>query len=177
MRRNRKEKLKVYAVTLYKINKALKIKDIQQKPLQQLISKEYHEFLPLFDKVIAEKLPPHRPYNHKITLQQDFTPPFSPIYSVSREELQVLMDWIKKNLSKEFIRSSSSPCRAPVLFAPKPNGGLRVCVDYRGLNEGTVNNWYPLPFIQETLLQLSKAKWDTKLDVTDAYIMIQNRRK
>ena len=85
----------------------MELKDLQEKPLEQLIPKEYHEFLPLFDKVVAEKLPPHRLYDHKITLQEGFVPPFGPIYSLSREELQVLKEWIEKNLSKGFIRSSS----------------------------------------------------------------------
>jgi hypothetical protein len=125
-KRNKKEKLKVYAVTLYEINKALEIQDLQEKRLEQLIPKEYHEFLLVFDKVIAERLPPHRPYNHKITLQNGFMPPFGPIFSLSREELQVLKEWIEKNLSKGLIRSSSSPCGAPVLFGSKPNGDLRL---------------------------------------------------
>ena len=173
VRRIRREKLKVYAVTLYEINKALGIKDLQEKPLEEVIPKEYHEFLPLFSKEVTETLPPHRPYDHKIKLQEGFTPPFGPIYSLSREELQVLKEWIEKNLSKGFIRSSSSPCGAPVLFAPKPGGGLRLCVDYRGLNEGTIKNRYPLPLIQETLLRLSKARYYTKLDVRHAYNMIR----
>jgi hypothetical protein len=54
MRQNKYDKLKVYAVTLYKINNELKLKDLQQKPLTEVIPTEYHKFLPLFDKVIAE---------------------------------------------------------------------------------------------------------------------------
>jgi hypothetical protein len=69
MRQIKKEILKVYAVTLYEINNALGIKDLQEKPLEEVIPKEYHEFLLLFSKVTAEKLPPYRPYNHKIKLQ------------------------------------------------------------------------------------------------------------
>jgi hypothetical protein len=168
VRRIISEKSKVYAVTLYEINKALGNQDLQDKPLEEVIPKEYHEFLPLFSKVIAETLPPHRPYDHKIKLQEGFTPPFGPIYSLSQKELGVLKEWIQKTLSKGFIRSSSSPCGAPVLFAPKPGGGLRLCVDYRGLNKGTIKNRYPLPLIQETLLRLSKACYYTKLDVRDA---------
>jgi cyclopropane fatty-acyl-phospholipid synthase-like methyltransferase len=53
------ENVIVYAVTLYKINKALDIKDLQEKLLEQLIPKKYHDFLPPFDKVIAERLPLH----------------------------------------------------------------------------------------------------------------------
>jgi hypothetical protein len=130
MRQIKKEKLKVYAVMLYEINKALGIKDLQEKPLEEVIPKEYHKFLPLFSKVIAETLPPHRPYDHKIRLQEGFIPLFGPIYSLLHNELEVLKEWIEKNLSKGFIRSSSSPCKASVLFAPKPGGGLRLCINY-----------------------------------------------
>jgi hypothetical protein len=49
--------------------------------LEQSILKEYHEFLPLFDKVIAEAQPPHWPYDHKITVWEEFTPPLWPISS------------------------------------------------------------------------------------------------
>ena len=94
---------------------------------------EYHDFLPLFDEVIARELPPHQPYDHSIPLKKDFTPPFGPIYSLNRVELETLKAWIEDNLSKEFIRSSSSPAGAPVLFAKKADGSLRLCVDYRGL--------------------------------------------
>ena len=120
----KRHKLKVYSVTLYKINKVLGLKDLQEKPLEKVIPKEYHEFLSLFNKVIAEQLPPYRPYNHLIVLQEGFTLPFESIYSLSWEELKVLMEWIKKNLSKGSILFSSLPYRAPILFAPKPGGGL-----------------------------------------------------
>ena len=103
VRKIRRKKLKVYAITLYKINKALGVKNLPEKSLEEVIPKEYHEFLPLFSKVIAETLPPHQPYDHKIKLQEGFTPAFGPIYSLSREELQVLKEWIEKNLSKGFI--------------------------------------------------------------------------
>jgi hypothetical protein len=151
IRRNKKKKLKVYMVTLYEINKALEIEDFQEKLQEQLIPKEYHEFLPLFDKVISEKLPSYQLYDHKIILRKSYTPSFRPIYSLSWEELQVLIDWIEKNLSKGFIRLSSSPCRAAMLFPPKSNRVLRLCVDCGVLNKGTIKNQYLLPLIQKTL--------------------------
>jgi hypothetical protein len=79
MRRNKKEKPKVYAVTLYEINTALEVKDLPQNLLEQLIPKKYNEFFPLFDKVIDERLLPYRPYDHTISLQGSFTPTFGPI--------------------------------------------------------------------------------------------------
>jgi hypothetical protein len=62
------------------------------------------------------------------------TPPWGPLYGMSREELIVLRKTLTELLDKNFIRASSSPASAPVLFVKKPGGGLRFCVDYRGLN-------------------------------------------
>jgi hypothetical protein len=53
---------------------------------------------------------------------------------MSRAELIVLKEWLEENMSKGFIRQSSSPFAAPVLFAKKPGGGLRFCIDYRDIN-------------------------------------------
>ncbi|KAJ6436948.1 retrovirus polyprotein [Purpureocillium lavendulum] len=88
---------------------------------------------------------------------------------MSREELIVLRRTLTELLDKGFIRASSSPASAPVLFVRKPGGGLRFCVDYRGLNAITKKDRYPLPLIEETLRSLSKAKWLTKLDVIAAF--------
>jgi len=91
---------------------------------------EYHEFLPLFKKTIAEVLPPHHSYNHKIPLKEGFTPLFGPLYSLSKPELQALHQWIDENLFKRFIRASSSPAGAPILFVKKKDDSLCLCMDY-----------------------------------------------
>jgi hypothetical protein len=72
-------------------------------------------------------------------------------------------------LEKNFIHVSHLSAAAPVLFVRKPGGGLRFCVDYRALNAITKKDWYPLPLIQETLNQIGKAKWFTKLDVSTVF--------
>ncbi|KAG0153116.1 hypothetical protein PDIDSM_2075 [Penicillium digitatum] len=83
--------------------------------------------------------------------------------SMSRNELEVLKDWIEDNLRKGFIRPSSSPAASPVLFVKKPGGGLRFCVDYRALNAITVKDRYPLPLTKETLNNLKGMKFFTRL--------------
>ena len=88
---------------------------------------------------------------------------------MSKDELLVLRKTLSDYLSKGFIRVSNSPAAAPVLFAKKPGGGLRFCVDYRALNRLTRKDRYPLPLIQETLRSLTKAKWFTKLDVITVF--------
>ena len=95
---------------------------------------------------------------------------------MSRDELLVLRKTLLELLDKGFIRVSQSPAGAPVLFARKPGGGLRFCVDYRALNAVTVKDRYPLPLIRETLRQLCSAKWFTKLDVRAAFHRIRMKK-
>lgn len=141
---------------------------VHTDPKTKLPDRWWHH-LELFDRKEANKLPPHRDCDLKIELKEGATPPFGPMYSMSREELLVLRKFLEDNLKKGFIRPSNSPCASPVLFARKPGGGLRFCVDYRALNALTVKNRYPLPLLQETLSRLSKAKYFTKVDVIAAF--------
>jgi hypothetical protein len=90
-----------------------------------------------------------------------------------RDELLVLRKTLTDLLNKGFICVSSLPAAAPVLFVRKPGGGLRFCVDYRGLNRVTKKDRYPLPLIYETLRNISKARWFTKLDVIAAFHKIR----
>jgi hypothetical protein len=92
---------------------------------------------------------------------------------MSREELVALRKKLTDLLQKGFIRVSHSSAAAPVLFVRKPGGGLRFCVDYRALNAITKKDRYPLPLINETLNQIGRAKWFTKLDVTAAFHKIR----
>lgn len=133
------------------------------------IPAEYHDLRGIFTQQEADKLPPHRPYDHTIPLEPGATPPFGTIYSMSPAELEVLRKYIEENLRKKFIRHSQSPCGAPILFVKKPDGTLRLCVDYRGLNKITTKNRYPLPLIGELLDRISRAKYFTKFDVRDGY--------
>ena len=106
-------------------------------------------------------------------LKEGFTPLFGPIYSLSIPELKALREWLDENLSKGFIRASSLPAGAPILFVKKSDGSLRLCMDYRGLNAGTIKNRYPLPLIREILIQLSKARYYTALDVRGTYNLLR----
>ncbi|KAI0992119.1 hypothetical protein K3495_g16067, partial [Podosphaera aphanis] len=130
---------------------------------------QYHDYLDVFDRKQANLLPPHRPWDHPIDLQPGTIPPASRPYSMNQKELKALREYLDQELSKGFIRISRSPAAAPVLFVKKPNGDLRFCIDYRGLNAISVKNRHALPLISETLSQLSRAKYYTKLDVISAF--------
>ncbi|UTT89897.1 hypothetical protein NDA17_006194 [Ustilago hordei] len=100
-------------------------------------------------------------------------PPQGPLYLKGPKEMSELRRYLDENLEKGFIKPSKSPARSPVLFVPKKDGGLRLCVDYRGLNEITVKNRAPLPLIEEQLFLLRKARIYTKLDLRAAYNLIR----
>jgi hypothetical protein len=92
---------------------------------------------------------------------------------MTQEELKVLKEYIKENLTKGCIQASSSPAGVPVLFVKKSDGSLGLCVDYRGFNKITIKNRYPLRLIRETLDRLAKAKCYNKLDIQCGYNQIR----
>ena len=99
------------------------------KTILRCVPQEYHDFLDVFSKVNADKLPEHRACDHHIELVGP-VPPVGPIYSLSIAERDELQAYIQEMLSKGFIWPSSSSTGAPVLFAKKKDGGLQFCVDY-----------------------------------------------
>lgn len=159
------------------IEKALEVKPPVDP--RQLLPQHYHEFIEVFEPANATKIPPSRPgIDHEILLEKDANGhekavPWGPLYSMSREELLVLRKTLTELLDKNFIRVSKSPAGAQVPFAKKLGGGLRFCVDYRGLNAITRKDRYPIPLIRETLRSLTKARYPTKLDVIAAFHRIR----
>jgi hypothetical protein len=167
----KKPKNHIFSASIKDIEKALRPK--QHIDPRTILPPEYHEFLDVFSRQEADTLPPSRPYDHKIELKEDAKLPISRLYPMSRDELLVLKKYLEEHLKKGFIRASSSPISAPVLFVKKPGGGLRLCVDYRALNALSTKNQYPLPLIRETLDRLAKAKYYTKLDIIAAFNRIR----
>ena len=72
-------------------------------------------------------------------------------------------------LEKWFIRPSSSPWGAPVLFVKKKDGSMRMCIDYHELNKVTIKNRYPLPRIDDLFDQLQGARYFSKIDLRSGY--------
>lgn len=120
-------------------------------------------------------LPPHRKgRDHSIELNKDnqgrdLGVPWGPLYGMSRDELLVLRKTLTDLLGRGWIRVNNSPRETPVLFIKKAGGGLRFCVDYRALNTITRQDRYPLPLFRETLRNIAKAKYFTKVDVRASF--------
>ena len=116
------------------------------------IPAEYSDYSNVFLAENATELPENTGINeHAIELKEGKQPPFRPIYSLGPVELEMLKTYIKTNLAESFIRPFKSPDGAPILFDRKPDRSFCLCVDYRGLNNITIKNQYPLPLIGESL--------------------------
>ena len=113
---------------------------------------EYSDFADVFLEKSANVFPKRIGANeHAIELEKGKQPPYGPIYSLGLVELQILKTYIRTNLSNSFIRASKSPAGAWILFVRKPDGSLRLCVNYQELNNLTIRNRYPLPLISKSL--------------------------
>jgi hypothetical protein len=94
---------------------------------------------------------------------------------VSGPELVELKKQIDELLEKGYIRPSTSPWAALVLFMEKKDGTKRMCIDYRALNEVTVKNKYPLPQIEDLFGQLRGANVFSKVDLRSGYHQLRMR--
>jgi ribonuclease HI len=83
--------------------------------------------------------------------------------------MQELSNQLQELMDKGFIRPSSSPWGAPVLFVKKKDGSLRMCIDYRELNKLTIKNRYPLPRIDDLFDQLQGASYFSKIELRSGY--------
>jgi hypothetical protein len=136
---------------------------------EQILAKfpfNYADFVDVFSKSQNDELPSHRSLNHKIELLPNAT--FlraHPLYSMSIEQLVALKEYLTENLRKKWIVPSGAKYDSLVLFAKKPNGGFRLCVNYRKLNARTRKNTYFLPLIKEILKRISCARVYIKLNI------------
>jgi len=175
--------VKIFAVIVLKIDRL--ITTVENKPegvnlhelshaeaLEQVkakLSSEYHDYLDVFDRAMADQLPPHRFYDHKIELIDEKTSSRSRLYHMSGYKLQKVKNYLIEHLNKGFISSNSASYASLILFVEKKDGSLRFCVDYRKLNALTKRDRYPLSLIDETLARIQGSKYLTRLNIIVAF--------
>ncbi|GJR36302.1 hypothetical protein Tco_1211986 [Tanacetum coccineum] len=119
-----------------------------------------------FPEVFPEDLP-GLPPTRQVEFQIDLVPGAAPVarapYRLAPSEMKELSEQLKELSDKGFIRPSSSPWGAPVLFVKKKDGSFRMCIDYRELNKLTVKNRYPLPRIDDLFDQLQGSSVYSKI--------------
>jgi hypothetical protein len=131
-----------------------------------------------YPDVFSEELP-GMPPDRDIEFSIELLPRTAPIskrpYRMDVKDLVELKKQIEELLEKGFIRPSSPPWGAPVLFVKKKDGSRRLCVDYRNLNEVTIKNKYPLPQIEDLFDQMRGAKIFSKIDLRSGYHQLKIR--
>ena len=136
----------------------------------------HQEYQDLFQSMPKE-LPPQREHDHRIELIPGSQPPSKPAYRLSLTELDELRKQLDTLLEHGFIRASRSPFGAPMLFDKKKDGSLRMCIDYRALNQVTIKNKYPLPRVDELLNRLAGARYFSKIDLQSGYHQIRMKEE
>ena len=135
-----------------------------------------NEFFNVFPEDLPG-LPPDREIEFKIELAPGTEPISIAPYRMAPAELKELKVQMEELLSKGFVKTSTSPWGAPVLFVKKKDGSLRLCIDYRQLNKVTIRNQYPLPRIDDLFDHLQGAKVFSKIDLRSGYHQLKVRRE
>lgn len=141
------------------------------------ISDNLQSLIKAYPEVFKDQLPglpPTRDVSHVIDTG-DAAPINRAPYKMSPLELDELRKQLKELLDLRLIRPSASPWGAPVLFVRKKDGSMRMCVDYRAINQVTKRNSHPLPRIDECLEQLGGAKYFSSIDLKSGYHQVRIR--
>ncbi|GJU68694.1 putative reverse transcriptase domain-containing protein [Tanacetum coccineum] len=125
-----------------------------------------------FSDVFPENLPGLPPVR-QVEFQIDLIPGAAPVaqtpYRLAPSEMQELSKQLQELTDRGFIRPSTSPWGAPILFVKKKDGSFRMCIDYRELNKLTIKNRYPLPRIDDLFDQLQGSSVYSKIDLRSGY--------
>ncbi|GJV15828.1 putative reverse transcriptase domain-containing protein [Tanacetum coccineum] len=133
-----------------------------------------------FPNVFPEYLP-GLPPTRQVEFQIDLVPGAAPVarapYRLAPSEMKELPEQLQELSNKGFIRTSSSPWGALVLFVKKKDGSFRMCIDYRELNKLTVKNRYRLPRINDLFDQLQGSSVYSKIDLRSGYHQLRVREE
>ncbi|GJT17897.1 putative reverse transcriptase domain-containing protein, partial [Tanacetum coccineum] len=141
---------------------------------------KYHAVIVCAEKIVRI------PFGDEILIVQvefriDLVPGATPVarapYRLAPSEMKELAEQLQELTDKGFIRPSSSPWGAPVLFVKKKDGSFRMCIDYRELNKLTVKNRYPLPRIDDLFDQLQGSSIYSKIDLRSGYHQLRVREE
>ena len=109
---------------------------------------------------------------HRI-LTGDAAPIIQRAYRSNPRDKEFIQNEIAKLMKQGLIQESKSPWASPIVIVPKKNGKLRMCVDYRAVNNVTKGDAYPLPRIDDMLESLNGASWFTSLDLASGFWQVE----
>ena len=137
----------------------------QTQRLQQLVE-EYRD-------VFSNKPGKTAKLKHQINIKEGTRPINAPPYRCAPNRRKIIEDNINEMLKEHIITPSNSPWASPVVLAPKKNGSLRFCIDYRKLNAVSIRDAYPIPRVDDTLDALGEAKFISTIDLRSGYWQVE----
>ncbi|GJW37147.1 putative reverse transcriptase domain-containing protein, partial [Tanacetum coccineum] len=156
---------------------------VTTKEVEDKSEKKRLEDVPIvrdFPEAFPEDLP-GLPLTRQVKFQIDLIPSVAPVsqapYRLAPSEMKELSEQLKELSDKGFIRPSSSPWGAPVLFVKKKDGSFQMYIDYRELNKLTVKNRYSLPRIDDLFDQLQGSSFYSKIDLRLGYNQLRVREE
>ncbi|CAI7855723.1 unnamed protein product [Closterium sp. NIES-54] len=164
----------MYAIDIQEAEAADKGSDLQKllAHVPDNLAGLLKQYSGIFPDDLPTGLPPQRPHDHRIELEPG-AQPVQRQFRLTQPELDELRKQLDYLLEKEFIRPSSSPFAAPMLFTPKKDKGFRMCIDYCALNRVTIESRYPIPRAVELIDQLRTARVFSKIDLRGGYHQIR----
>ena len=150
---------------------AIEVRDSGSRLEDILVVREFSDVFP----EAFPGIPPDREIQFQIELAPGTEPISKAPYRMAHSELKELKVQMGELVSKGFVRPSTSPWGAPVLFVKKKDGCLRLCIDYRELNKVTIRNQNPLPRIDDLFYQLHGARVFSKIDLRLCYHQLKIR--
>src|SRR6267378_980531 len=142
------------------------VRQVEQYTVKIEVPEKYTQHAKVFSEEASQRFPPKRPWDHAIELKPE-TPDVidCKIYPLMQQEDKALVAFLDKQLKKGYIRPSKSPYASPFFFIKKKDGKLRLVQDYHKLNEHTICNRYPLPFIPDLISQVQDAHIFMKFNI------------
>jgi hypothetical protein len=120
-------------------------------------------------------LPPIRSISHHINLILGASFPNKVAYRLKLQENEEVKRQVQDLMDKGLIRESLSPCVVPTMLKPKKDGGWRMCIDSREINNITIRYRFPLPRMDDLMDFLSGARFFSKIDLKSGYHQIRMR--
>jgi len=135
------------------------------RKIEEMVPRKFLKWRKVFGKVKSERMPTRKVWDHAIDLKETFKPRKGRIYPLSKNEREEVQNFVEDQLRKGYIRPLKLPQTSPVFFVGKKDGGKRMVIDYRNLNDQTVKNNYLLPLITELIDNMGSKKVFTKMDL------------
>ncbi|CAF1521526.1 unnamed protein product [Adineta ricciae] len=151
--------------------------DLNDANLTESQKNQMKRLLTSFPDVFTEKSGRTKVLRHQIELIPGSKPYNSPPYRYSPAKRKIIEQNIMEMKEQGIIESSKSPWASPVVLAPKKDGSIRFCVDYRKLNSITTRDAYPIPRIDDTLDALQEARYITTLDLRSGYWQVEMEKE